>query len=292
MNIASCAVRMATALMAVIPLSSVHAASYAVSYSEITGFGLTFVGGTVSFTGPTFSTDTAALNNLASSGSSVSSMDAPATCLNCSYDNSFTTHGASASPGYAYGDAQITNANVLAGTGAASAIGEVGDFNDFAIASGSNTLSGNFSITGGSSLMNIDFITNSYMFTSADAGDESAAANVFMQITVQKKISQVFTTIFSWSPDGTAGGITGGGETSDPFSLNYGIADNSGYNPGSGTFSAYTSALGTGSYKINIVMRNSVEAIAVSPPAEVPLPAALPLFLSGLSGLLCMARRK
>jgi len=275
------------------PLHNAMAASYAVSYDKVTNFGITPTGGTASFTAFTVSSDSAYLGG--SGTASGNPADAAASCINCSYSNSFTSHGVGSPPGYSYGDAQILStlpsilSNVLAGTGAASSIGEAGVFSDLAMASGSNTMSGTFTVSGLPTVLSFGFMANPYLLTSVtSSGADSALAKMGMQISIY----QGSTKIFDWTPDGQAGGIFGGAEAADPFSLQTLLGNDASFTPGSGNFSASTLGLIAGTYKITIKMLNEVDVTDTTGAASVPVPAALPLLGSGLLGLFGWARRR
>lgn len=257
------------------------AASYAVSTDTITGFGLSF-SGSVLFSGFTFSADSAAQNGVGTAN--VGTNDAPASCINCSYSNSFTAH---ATPSwFSYGDAQIMDANVQAGSGAAASIGETRVVNGVGTAYGNNTMIAGFYVNAPSSAA-FSFNAAPYMASVLTAGGMAATANTEMTITIRDGLG---ATVFQWAPDGAAGGITGGSETSDPFSLNSGLGlstlGNVSYSPGSGAFLASTALLPVGTYQLNITMKDTAIASAV------PVPAAIWLLGSGLLGLAGLVRRR
>ena len=256
----------ATALSA-----NAHASSYAVSTNTISNFGMTFTPSTV-FNGFTFSSDTAAQGN-AGTGNAAG-MDAAASCINCGYNNSFAAHGMGSD--YSYGDAQITNANVLIGTGSASVIGESSISNGIGSGSGINTMIGFFSVTGPTAV-NFGFDATPYLLSQLTAGGLASAANISMTVTIRDSGNN---SVFSWAPDGQ-----GGVSELDPFSLNYGIGGGSSFTPGTGHF-ANAVSLASGSYSLNIAMNNSAFVSAV------PVPAAAWLLGSGLIGLVGIARRK
>ncbi len=264
--------------------TAASAASYAVSTDTITNFSLTFTS-EYSFYGVTASADASiSVGDLTGLELDVERMDADPACVGvyCStFDNNFAPNGASSYPGYSYGDAQIVSKNVTAGTGEASSIGEATIYNGLATAAGGNMMQAGFYLTSEGSL-SFSFLATPYMRTDLGAGALGATSLIDMEISIWKSGSEVF----HWAPNGQAGGITGGAETSDPFSLNSTFTGNALYDPGTDTFSASTGSLGTGLYSMNIRMGNLVHVEAV------PVPAALPLFGSGVLALAVLIRRK
>lgn len=257
---------------------SVWASSYAVSYNSISGFTLAFDGGAGDLSQFTLSVDASVTNYGLDGGLSLK--DAPAACLNCSYSNSFTSHGSASE--YAYGDAEIVSRQVLSGIGAANSIGEISAFNSTGRSGGSNTMLASFSVTDSPGSVSFGFLSSPYMNASLTSGGVSANTNQLMSISIY----QGLTKIFDWKPDGIAGNAFGGNDSTDPFTLNSGLSMNGLFNPGSGSFAASTSSLATGTYTLKITMANYVDATAV------PLPAAVWLFGSGLVPLLAIGRRK
>lgn len=263
------------------------ASSYAVSTDSITNFLLGMPAGST-FGGFTFSGDIAvSLGDLTGGDIDIDKQDADAACVGAycaGFNNSFMSHGASPYPGYAYGDALISSNNVLAGTGAASSIGEATSYNGIAGAAGVNSMIATFTL-GSAGSLNFSFLATPYMNTQLGTGSLGASATTAMNITILQGASKKF----EWTPNGASGGILNGVESSDPFSLNYNISGNNTYSPGAGSFSASTAALAAGIYTMQIQMGN--EALVASVTA-VPVPAALPLFGSGIAALTLLARRR
>lgn len=266
--------------------SGANAASYSVSTNSISNFGISFTN-SPTYSGFTFNGNAAAANG--ASLFNVGAMDAAASCVNCTSSNSFTAHGASASS-YAYGDTYIPNANVWSGVGAAQAIGEVylnaPSIGGPAFAYGINTMSASIYVPT-STVMTFNFFATPYLEATLSPGGLWAAANMAMTVTLYK--TGVAGPIFSWAPNGAGGGISGGTENVDTFSLNTSLAQltngTSPYNPGTGQFQAMAS-LASGTYSLNISMSNTAQAQAV------PVPAAIWLLGSGLIGLAGVARRR
>lgn len=271
----------ATALPLSFFASTAFAAPYALSVNKITQFQMSF-NGSANFDGFTFSNDSAASEN--DGTGSTNSMDAPAACIgDCAgWDNEFSAH--TNSNEFSYGDALISDADVLNGDGAASTIGEVNVLDGTGFASGSNTMtSSQFSIDTAGTSIDFSFQSDPLLNTVLGSNGQTAASLNF-SITLTDSNDQ---KVFEWLPDGDVGsGIDGGTESSDPFSLNTGIAGTSTYDPSQNQFAAVTGGLAKGDYNLNISMGSQVNA------AVVPVPAAVWLFGSGLLGLVGVARRR
>ena len=240
--------------------TSQAASVYAVSVNEISNFSMSFVGGSGSFSSFTFSNDAAA--NLGGGTGGVDLLDAPAACINCSYDNDFVPH--TLLTDFSYGDAQILNTDVLAGTGAASAIAEArASGNGAGFAMGSNMLTTvGFQIDSDNTALNFSFDTNAY--TEADAAGGAALSNMTMSIVL---LDWAGSTVWSLTPAALNQTLTGG---------NYAVSQ---------TVADGTAGLAAGNYSMTISMAQTVDV------AAVPLPAALPLMLAALGGLLGLGRR-
>jgi len=276
---------LATALAAATTLGGVFAApaqagSSALSVNDISSFSMTINGGYTLYPF-TFSNDAAASEDGGTGG--VDALDAPAACVGAcgGFNNQFFGHGPAASE-FSYGDAKINNTSVLHGNGAASSIGETAVHKGFGYASGSNVMSSGFFLVDPGATIDFLFDSDPFMKTTS-TGAGSSAASTFFNIS----LAQANIPVFSWSPNGQAGGITGGTENADPFSLDYGIGGNSTYDPLLGMFSASTDTLTGGLYTLNITMENQVNAAAT-----VPVPAAVWMFGSGLIALSVISRRR
>jgi hypothetical protein len=265
---------------------SASASSYAVSTDSITNFSITGIPSSA-FGGFTFSGDfSLSLGALLGIEAHLSMQDAAPACLGSycsSFNNSFSSHGVSPSPGYVYSDAKIYSTNVLGGTGAASTIDEVTVYDGAAGSTSTNAMHAAFSLASASAV-NFSFNALPFMSTQLLSGGTGANSAIGMGITIKKS----GTTVFQWTPNGTSGGIFNGTEVYDPFNLNYSIGSNLVYNPGSGLFGASTNLL-SGNYTLDIAMANAVTATSTT---VVPVPAALPLFGSGAAALAVLAKRR
>ena len=244
-----------TVAMASMGSSVAQASAYAVSTNSISNFNLGFVGTTGSLFGFTSSADTAVQGV---SSSNFSNLDAPTACVGaaCSgWGNEFFAHGASGD--YAFGDAQISNANVLTGMGAASTIAEI-SAGAAGFALGTNQLNGFITLTS-SGNVSFSFSATPFMSATATGGDFSSAL-MSMSISLYNSMG---AQVFNWTPNGSlADGIVGGFETLDATNLNTGITSVNTYSPlANGSFAAQSGPLAAGTYTISIGMSNQVTAV-------------------------------
>ncbi|MFK7976873.1 MAG: EDSAP-1 family PEP-CTERM protein [Halioglobus sp.] len=241
------------------------------------------------------------------------------TGLTAPTNNSFTQVGQGGNPAYAYADAQISrttlaqipNGPVVINDAETQAWNIAEGFvasSGFAAASTRNSSETGFTTTfelGGDAIFNFDFNADPYLEVaiSNDAGSPSTAnaeLNVIITITDDNG-----GTVFSWSPDGQAGGIAGGTENLDPFSLNESIevssagaalsignAPTGNISPALfGMFSASTDVLSAGTYTISLDMSSLIN-VTTSAAQAVPNPGVLGLMGLGLAGLGFSRRRK
>jgi hypothetical protein len=152
-----------------------------------------------------------------------------------------------------------------------------------------------------------EFNAAPYMFVQMSADALGISTNAY--ITVEFSITDNATglTVFEWKPDGQAGGISGGTENLDPFSLNASreistagtsaVYDPTGagaptgvINPGAfGSFSATTNLLAAGTYTISLDMTENTNLSSRG--TATPAPGVLALMGLGLAGL-GFSRRK
>ncbi len=261
------------------------ASSYAVSTNSITSFDLNLPVGST-FHSLTFSGDIAvALGDLTGGDVNIAAQDAAAACVGsycAGFINSFVSHTSGSYPGFAYGDAQILNSSVLTGSGAASSIGEALVYDGIAGAAGANTMIASFTL-GSAGSLSFSFLSDLYMNTQLGSGGIFAKSDSGMNISIWSGLT---TKVFEWKPDGVAGGILNGTEIYDPYNLNQSISGSATYDPLAGTFTAGTNTLAAGTYTMKIRMDN------IAGVSAVPVPAALPLFGSGLLALMALVRRR
>ncbi len=242
--------------VAILGASSSAHAGYAVSTTTINNFDVNFVNLSGSFGGFTFATNVAAQGAL--SAANFDSTDAAPACIGlacASYNNSFVSHGASGD--YAYGDAQIGNANIMSGTGSASSIGEVSAGTAVGYAAGSNTMNAFFTLGSGGGSASFSF--NAMPYLDIAAGGSMATAFSSVTITI---LDVSGSQVFSWAPNGDVfSGIVNGTESQDGYNLNLGVTPGVTYNPGTGLFQATTNTLLAGTYSLSINMNNQASAV-------------------------------
>lgn len=171
---------------------------------------------------------------------------------------------------------------------------------DVGSATSDNDLSATFVFTlsedGG---VTISFDALAYLEAFASLG-EVPPGNAQASYELSFDIQDDSGSIFAWAPDGDAGGITGGTETLDPFSLNTTISRNAPFtgvsfrgsalgSPNNGSFSATTGTLTAGTvYTLTAHMGSGANAQSA---AAIPEPGVVALLGIGLLGL-GFARRR
>jgi hypothetical protein len=149
-----------------------------------------------------------------------------------------------------------------------------------ASADSNNNLNGTFTVTtAGPVTVAFDARAYFHAYASASEAFPSFATGAY-QVTISiLNVSAGGTTVFAWSPNGAAGGIFGGSEIQDPFTLNSTVSLNAPVpadttNPGvhtpnvasSGRFSATTNALQPGTlYQLSIRVLAGADAQRVVP---------------------------
>jgi hypothetical protein len=116
----------------------------------------------------------------------------------------------------------------------------------------------------------------------------SAEATIAVSITIRDSLG---TGVFLWEPDGAAGGIMGGNELADPFSLNRTITADATADPAAAAFQARTIQLGQIGANTTFRMILTMEERAAAKDFKVPAPPSLLGVIAGL-GALVLARRR
>lgn len=242
--------------------TSLHASTYAVSTASVDNF--TVTGGAVS--GWTFS------QNIAINGTTVlvngDSLNAPASCIGCSYDDSFVAHGTGTS--YTYSDSIISSTalNSLGG-GSASSISEIYSGNGISgSAMASNSMSGmlNVAATG---TVSFNYDVSYYLDVLATNSDTG-----FASFSFDLGLYEFGSNVNLLDNNEFASFFLG-------INQSNGLADEA-------SSGAIDIGLVAGLYSLDINMTQNVASTV----SAVPVPAAVWLFGSGLIGLAGIARRK
>jgi hypothetical protein len=125
-------------------------------------------------------------------------------------------------------------------------------------------------------------------------GIVAAAGHGWTVSLSREVVPGVFVPVFSWSPDGLPGGVSGGTEYLDPFSLQMTLSTvttadlqfDADVFFGTSQFQAETAPLAIGSYKLSILQTGSADA------EFVPEPGSFALLGCGLLGLWLRGRRR
>ena len=150
-----------------------------------------------------------------------------------------------------------------------------------------------FVVGGAGATVNFHFDANPYIQSYLSANSQSPAqaeGTIALNFNIINNRGQV---VFNWAPDGYTGGVSGGVENADAFTLNTTLTALSG-NPGplvfdpsgcaagslaGGCFNASTNRLAAGTYTLNLSMRENINLQSV---AAVPEPETYAMLLIGL----------
>jgi len=294
------------AAVACLASTAANADTYARAYNEITNLVVTSsnsVGAGLSVNS-SFATACLPNGNCVSNGGAGVTDSAPAQLGWAGYvNNSYASNAASATS-YAVADASIDQLQLngapftrarnfaegkLVGNGTANAVA----------GNSSATLLSTTIVAGAGDKLSFHFDALPYIqayLTSNAIAPSQAQGSIGLNFNL---IDNSGNIVFNWAPDGIAGGIQGGSETADAFTLNTSLTALNGnggpltFAPssctvgGAGCFSATTNALAAGVYTLNLAMHESVTLQSAVPEADT-----YAMLLAGLGILGVVARRR
>lgn len=293
-----------------IACSTARADSYARAYNEVSNLVITVSPGVVvgSTVDTSFSTACLPNGNCVSQGGA-GFTDSPAAQIGWgSYVNNSYANNQGAATSYSVADSSIDSQQL---TGAPSTRARSFAEGQLLGNGTANAVAGNSSATllrttltaGAGDSLSFRFDANPYIqsWLSANAKPGSQAqSSIGLNFNL---IDNQGNVVFNWAPDGVAGGIIGGTETADAFTLNTGLTAVNGnagplvFSPTScvsgssaGCFAATTNGLAAGLYTLNLSMHQNVSLQSVV--AAVPEPSTYVMLFAGMGLLGAVARRK
>ena len=288
---------------------SAYADAYAVATDNIRNGAVTPSSANITFGRPlSNSSSSASLNGVGVSFASATfNPDSPVSALGSAAGRPnelgvpyYTLYGDNGTD-YSWGDAIVNQEQtpllpIRARNGAESNIA----INGFANSDGTNKSSTLVTVgnCAGGCTLSFAFEADPYIRAAVDAlasSDSVARGTLGFTITVTN--ANTHATVFSWSPNGAAGGIFGGTEFADAENLNLTLAAFAGDNLthsapyGAGTFgfySAMTDVLAPGKYTLSLFQNEKSDVIR----APIPEPETYALMLAGLGAMGFVARRR
>lgn len=143
-------------------------------------------------------------------------------------------------------------------------------------------------------VLDFRFDAQPYLRAMLEDQDVMSFSSVAWSVTVMDASNNL---VFSWSPNGVAGGVFGGSELLDPFSVNTSVSvlapGDTIYDPGTGSFRAVTNVLSAGqTYTVSINEESAANAELVVDAQQVMEPASVGVLGFALVGLAAVARRR
>ena len=293
--------------------SSSHAGAYAIAYDDITNLFITNTPG-ITFSPPASvnSASVACLpNGTCVTGGGAGFVNAPPSQIGLPgyMPDSYATHELNLSS-FALADASIDKQQLVgdpftrARNMAEGKLLETNTANATAGNSSATVLRSVFTVGGPSQTINFQFDADPFI-RAALSGNHTPPSQAEGIIGLNFSIiNSTGTVVFNWAPDGAPGGIIGGTESADAFTLNTSLTALPGnpgpltYDPlscpvgslGTGCFNATTFGLTSGIYTLNLSMRETVNLQLTT--QTVPEPDTIFMLGIGLAALAAFGRRK